>query len=178
MKKVLMVFLVIGVVAAVAVRPVWSQDRKVTFSLNAGLQTNIGVNTFIWPHVTSFGKAWLTLDARVGLSLGKSFEISPEVMAVFNWGWGWGGFDTDEGGLLLYPGVLVNYRIGGFFVGAGAALPIEIESEAWTGNIAPKINIGYRSGHFQATAFFIVWTEEGLGSLDMSWAGITLGFRF
>jgi|WetSurSiteA1Bulk_404760.scaffolds.fasta_scaffold28762_2 hypothetical protein len=171
MKKVLMGVLIVGVVMAVAAAPARSQDKKVNLNLNAGVQTNLSDLAF--PQTSAFGKAWLTVDARLGVSLGKSMEISPEVMAVLDWGWGWGGLDTDEGGLLLYPGVLLNFRSQRFFAGAGVVLPIEISDGAETGDVAAKINAGYRSGHFQATAFFVAWNEH-----DFLGSGITLGYRF
>lgn len=61
-------FLTAAVVAAAA--PAWSQDKKLNFSLNAGVQTNLSDLAF--PQTGAFGEAWLTLDARVGVSLGPS----------------------------------------------------------------------------------------------------------
>lgn len=165
MKRVLMVLLVIGIVAAAALGPVWGQDKKVTFSLNAGVQTNIFQGS-------SFDKAWFTLDARAGISLGRAFVLSPEVMGLFNY-----GFDDDASTFVLFPGLLANCRIGKFFVGAGAVLPIGFfEGETDTADIAPKINIGYASGHLQMTAYFIIWTD--LDFLDYNTAGINIGYRF
>jgi len=166
MKKAIMGMLVIGIVAGLAVAPAWSQ---VGFSLNAGVQTNI------WDG-SSFDKAVFTLDARAGIGLGRALEISPEVMAVFNYG---SYFDSDVNVWLLYPGVMVNYMAGSFFFGAGAVLPISFgEGESDTGNIAPKINIGYRFGRLQVTAYMIMWTESGMDLFDVNWAGLTLGYRF
>ena len=112
MKRVLTGVLVAGLVLAVAVAPAWSQDKKVNFSLNAGVQTNV------WDG-SSFDQAVFTLDGRVGFALGKSFDISPEFMAVFNYG---SYFDT-SGATLLYPGVMLHFKSGKFFVGLGAVLP-------------------------------------------------------
>ncbi|MCK7477016.1 MAG: hypothetical protein M0C28_05420 [Candidatus Moduliflexus flocculans] len=83
------------------------------FSLNGGIQTNIF-------NGSSFDKALFTADARVGIRLGRSFEISPEVMVVFNY---LSMFFEGSGGTLVYPGAMLNYRAGNFFVGAGAVLP-------------------------------------------------------
>ncbi len=173
MKRVMVVFVALVVVAAAAVGPAWGQGTKVNFSLNAGVQTNI------FPHGTSFSEAWFTLDGRAGILVGKSFEISPEFMAVFNYGFGDGGRGTH-----LYPGVMLNYRsAGGFFAGVGAVLPwLVSEGISGTGRISPKVNIGYSFGRIQLTAYFIAYNEvdelEGINFFDVNFAGVTLGYRF
>ena len=168
MKKVFMCLLVIGVVAGLAVAPAWSQDKKVGFSLNAGVQTNV------WDG-SSFDQAVFTVDGRVGIALGKAFEVSPEFMYVFNYG----SYFDESGGSLLYPGIMLNYKPGNFFVGLGIVLPWAFfGGENETGNIAPKINVGYKFGKLQVTAYMITWTEEGLDFLDVNWVGLTLGYRF
>ena len=169
MKKVVLVFLVAGLMAAGALQPAWGQEKKAQFSLNVGVQTNV------WEG-TSFDKALFTADARVGVQLGRSLEISPEVMAVFSYA----KFFEGSGGTLLYPGVLLNYRAGNFFVGAGAVLPWAFwEGESDTGNIAPKVNIGYTFPNgLQLTAYYLCWTEEDLSLFDAGFAGITVGYRF
>ena len=170
MKKVILTVFVVGLfVAAVAAPPAWSQDKKVDFSLNAGVQTNIFSGT-------SFDKALFTADARVGLRLGRNFEISPEVMAVFSYLKMFGG----TGGTLLYPGAMLNFRSGSFFFGAGAVLPWAFfEGESDTGHISPKVNIGYTfANHVQITAYYLTWTGDGIDLLDAGFAGLTLGYRF
>jgi hypothetical protein len=166
MKKVIMTVLVVGLfVAAVAVAPAWSQSRKAAFSLNLGVQTNIYSGS-------SFDNAWFTLDARVGIPVGGSFEISPELMYAVD-----DSFDFSFGS--LYPGVLANYRAGNFFVGAGVVLPFFYgDGSSDTGNLAPKINVGYDVGKIKLTAYFIVFTESDISFLDMNQAGITVGFKF
>lgn len=164
MKRVVLMALV----AALAVGTVWSQDKKVSVSLNAGVQTNV------WSE-SSFDKAVFTLDARVGIALGRSFEISPEVLSVFNYT----SYFGLSGGTLLYPGVMLNYRPGRLFVGLGLTLPWAFyEGENDSGSLAPKFNIGYSFGNIQMTAYLITWTEEGMDFLDANWVGLTLGYRF
>jgi hypothetical protein len=168
MKKVFLCFLVIGVVAGLAVAPAWSQDKKVGFSLNAGVQTNV------WDG-SSFDQAVFTLDGRVGFALGKSFEISPEFMAVFNYG----SYFEASGATLLYPGVMLHFKSGSFFVGLGAVLPwLFYDGGSDSGDISPKIDIGYKFGKLQVTAYLITWTEAGIDFLDVNWVGLTLGYRF
>lgn len=165
MKKAMMGFLVVGIVAALAVSPAWSQGRKVNFSLNLGVQTNIYTGT-------SFDNAWFTLDARVGVPLGGSFEVSPELMYAVD-----DSFEFDYG--WLYPGVLVNYRSGSFFVGAGVVLPVAFGGgESETLGISPKINLGYSFGRLMLTGYFVILTDSGIDFFDYNHAGVTLGYRF
>jgi len=168
MKKVFMGLLVIGVVTGLAVAPAWSQDKKVGFSLNAGVQTNV------WDG-SSFDQAVFTLDGRVAIALGRSFEISPEFMAVFNYG---SYFDT-SGATLLYPGLMLHFKSQGFFAGLGFVLPwLFYDGGSDSGDISPKIDIGYKFGKLQVTAYMITWTEAGIDFLDVNWVGLTLGYRF
>jgi hypothetical protein len=170
MKRMVMVLLVIGIVGLTALGPVWGQNqKKVNFSLNAGVQTDIF-------NGTSFDKALFTADGRVGLRLGRNFEISPEVMVVFSYL----SMFEGSGGTIVYPGVMLNYRSGNFFVGAGAVLPCAFwEGESDTGNPAPKINVGYTfPNKIQITAYYLCWTESGIDLFDAGFAGITLGYRF
>ncbi len=165
MKKVILTVLMVGLfVAAVAVGPAWSQG-KADFSLNLGVQTNIFQGT-------SFDGAMFTLDARVGFGLGKSFQISPELMWVVD-------DSLDFEYTLLYPGVMLNYKPGNFFVGAGVVLPIAIGGGSTdSGNPAPKINIGYQYGNLMFTLYALTWTESGIDFLDINYVGVTVGYRF
>jgi hypothetical protein len=168
MKKVMMTVLVaVLFTAAAAVAPAWSQTQ---FSLNGGIQTNI------W-NGTSFDKVVFSLDARAGIHLGRSLQLSPEFMAVYNYA---SYFGVPEAHVwLLYPGVMLNYQAGSWFFGLGAVLPIIAgEGESDTGNVAPKINVGYKFGQWQVTAYMITWTDSGIDFLDVNWVGLTLGYRF
>jgi len=170
MKKVFLTVLVVGLfVAAVAVPPAWSQGKKVNFSLNAGVQTDIF-------NGTSFDKALFTLDGRAGIRLGGSFEISPEVMVVFSYLSMFGG----SGGTLVYPGAMLNYRSGNFFIGAGVILPWWFAGgDSGTENLSPKFNVGFTfPNNIQITAYYYCWTGSGIDLFDAGFAGITLGYRF
>ena len=168
MKKVILtVSAVVLFMAAVAAAPAWSQTR---FSLNGGIQTNV------W-NGSSFDNVVFTLDARAGIRLGRSFEISPEFMALYNYA---SYFDAVGAHVwLFYPGVMLNYQTGGLFFGLGAVLPIMSgEGESDTGNLSPKINVGYRFGQWQITAYMISWVDSEIDLLDVNWVGLTLGYRF
>jgi hypothetical protein len=166
MKKVGVILLVVvGMLAGAAVQQANAQEKKAQFSLNAGVQTNI------W-NGSSFDGASFTLDGRVGIALGKSFEISPEVMFVLD-----GVFEGDVN--FFYPGVMLNYKAGNFFIGAGAVLPIAFgDGESDAGNIAPKVNFGYKFGKLMITVYALTWNESGLDFLDANFIGATLGYRF
>jgi len=167
MKKVFAALLVVGILAVAAAGPAWAQDKKLTFSLNAGVQTNVFQGS-------SFDKAWFAPDVRLGILLGRSFEVSPEVMVVVNYLTIFGVHST-----LVYPGVMLNYKAGNFFIGAGAVLPwLFMGGESDTGNLSPKINVGYRFGPLQVTAYMISWTGEGVDFLDVNYIGASLGYRF
>ena len=168
MKKVILALsAVVLFMAAVAAAPAWSQTQ---FSLNGGIQTNL------W-NGSSFDKVVFSLDVRAGIPLGRSFQVSPEFMAVYNYA---SYFDAPGANVwLLYPGVMLNYQAGSWFFGLGAVLPIVTgEGESDTGNVSPKINIGYKFGQWQITAYMITWTESGMDFLDINWVGLTLGYRF
>jgi hypothetical protein len=169
MKKVFSVLLAAVLVVGLGAGQAFAQGKKAEFSLNVGVQTNV------WEG-TSFDKGLFTADARVGLRLGRSFEISPEVMAVFSYLKMFEG----SGGTLLYPGVMLNYRAGNFFAGAGAVLPWAFfEGESDSGNLSPKVNIGYTFPNgLQLTAYYLCWTEEGIDLFDAGFAGLTIGYRF
>ena len=165
MKKVILVVLVVGFVAALALPQAWGQEKKAQFSLNAGVQTNIFQGS-------SFDGVSFTVDGRVGIALGKSFEVSPEVMFVLD-----GVFETDVN--FFYPGVMLNYKSGNFFLGAGAVLPIAFTGDdSDTGNIGPKLNVGYKYGNLMFTIYAVTWTESGIDFLDMNFVGATIGYRF
>jgi len=79
----------------------------------------------------------------------------------------------------LYPGVMLNYKSGNFFIGAGAVLPIAYAGgDSDTGEIAPKVNVGYKLGMLMITLYAITWTESDIHFLDVNFVGITLGYKF
>jgi hypothetical protein len=165
MKKMVMGLLVVGMLAGGAFAQTGEKSHGPEFSLNLGVQTNLFKGS-------SFDNAWFTLDARAAFPIGGSLEISPEVMATVD-----DSFDFKA--VWIYPGAMLNYRLGNFFIGAGAVLPIVFfEGDSNTGNIAPKANIGYRLGNLMLTAYFVAWTEAGIDFLDLNFVGATIGYRF
>jgi hypothetical protein len=171
MKKVVLGVLVMGLAVGIGAGPAFAQEKNAGFSLNLGVQTNV------WGSMgaiggSAFDNAWFTLDARMGFRLGKSVQISPELMYMVD-----DGFDLDSS--IFYPGVILNYKPGNFFIGAGVVLPISVGfGTVDSGNPAPKINIGYQFGSLIFTLYALTWTESGLDFLDMNFVGLTLGYRF
>ncbi|HUT08205.1 MAG TPA: hypothetical protein VMY15_05115 [Candidatus Latescibacteria bacterium] len=164
MKKAGICFLLIGLLA-VGAQQGWSQGRNVDLSLNLGAQTNF------FPG-TSFDWVDFTLDFRAGFALGRSFEISPELMALVD-------SDFSFHGVELSPGVILNYKAGNFFVGAGVILPIWLESgNSDAGKLMPKFNVGYNFGKFKLTGYLLTIAESGAGFLKYNYLGLTFGYRF
>jgi hypothetical protein len=165
MNKIILSFVLMGLLIGGTFSNATAQEKKLAFSLNLGAQTNLY-------RETSFDNAWFTLGARVGLPIGASLEISPEVMAAVD-----DGLTFDAA--WLYPGLMLNLKLGGFFVGAGAVLPVIFyEGESDSGNLAPKVNIGYSAGHLTVTAYILTWTEEYMDFLEVNFIGATIGYRF
>jgi len=164
MKKVILSLVVMGLFVGGAFSSAQGQETKVAISLNLGVQTNLYSDS-------SFDNAWFTLDARFGIAVGQSFEISPEVMAMVD-----DSLDFDA--IWLYPGVMLNFKLGDFFAGAGAVLPVVFyDGESDSASLAPKVNLGYRAGHLILTAYILTWTEEA-DFLEFNYIGATIGYRF
>jgi len=165
MKKVILSSLVMGLLVGGAFSSAQGQERRVTSSLNLGVQTNLFRDS-------SFDNAWFTLDARFGIPVGRSFEISPEIMVAVD-------DSLNFSAVWLYPGVMLNFKLGNIFVGAGAVLPVFFyEGESDSGNLAPKFNIGYSNGRLNVTAYILTWNEEYLDFLEANFIGATIGYRF
>jgi hypothetical protein len=154
MKKAVLAVLVLGLAAGIGAGPAFAQEKKVEFSLNAGVMTD-------------FYSVGVALSPQVDIHVTKGFMISPEAMVVT---------DFQFSGALLLPGVMFNYTGKGFFAGAGAVVPILI-SEYWSGSgdLLPKLNIGYRGRHVNLTAYLLTSTAR-LFSENL--VGATIGYRF
>ncbi len=165
MKKVVLSLVVIGIFVGGAFSNAHGQDTRSAISLNLGVQTNLYSES-------SFDNAWFTLDLRFGIAVGQYLEISPEVMAMVD-----DSLDFDA--VWLYPGAMLNFKLGDFFVGGGAVLPIVFyDGESDSASLSPKVNVGYRYGNLILTAYILTWTEEGVDFLEFNYIGATIGYRF
>jgi hypothetical protein len=154
MKKAVLAVLVMGLTAGIGTGQAFAQEKRVEFSLNAGVMIvseDIGV----------------AFSPQLDIHVTKGFMISPEAMVVT---------DFQFSGALLLPGVLFNYTGRGFFAGAGVVVPVFI-SDYWTGagDLLPKLNIGYRGRHVNLTAYLLTSTAR-LFSENL--VGATIGYRF
>ncbi len=163
MKKVMVMVLAVGLVVALGTGQAFAQGKKVEFSLNLGVMTDLGPDS-------SFSEALFTFAPQVDIHLSPALMLSPEIMVITD-----DGFSFDP--LLLYPGVLLNYTAkGGFFAGAGVVLPVIFwEGESDTGDLLPKINLGYRGNHFNLTAYLLTDTES---LFKYNVIGLSAGYRF
>jgi hypothetical protein len=154
MKKVVMAVMAIILVAAGGAGQAFGQDKKVEFSLNAGIM-------IVSEDVAA------ALSPQVDIHVTKGFMISPEAMIAT---------DFQFTGAFVFPGVMFNYTGKGLFAGAGAVVPIMI-SDFWSGagDLLPKLNIGYRGRHVNLTAYLITSTAR-LFSENL--VGATIGYRF
>jgi hypothetical protein len=177
MKKFMVMVLAVGLVVALGTGQAFAQGKKVEFSLNLGVMTDLGPDG-------SFSEALFTFAPQVNIHLSPALMLSPEVMVI-----------TDDGFIfnpLLYPGVLMNYPAkggflagvllnytakGGFFAGAGVVLPVIFwaAGESGAGDLLPKINLGYRGNHFNLTAYLLTNTES---LFKYNLIGLSAGYRF
>ena len=159
MKRVLAAVVLTGLLAGAA----WAQhaNKAVEFTFSLGVQTDLSSDG-------SFSDALFTMGANLDIHAGRTVMISPEVMVVTH--------DFNFGSVVIYPGAVLNFRFGGVFFGAGAVLPV---LAGWggfeTGNLSPKINLGFRSGHLTLLAYLITDTEE---IFKYNLIGASLGVTF
>jgi len=163
MKKFMVTVLAVGLVVALGTGQAFAQGKKVEFSLNLGVMTDLGPDG-------SFSEALFTFAPQVDIHLSPALMLSPEIMVITD-----DSFSFDP--LLLYPGVLLNFTAkGGFFAGAGVVLPVVFwEGESDTGDLLPKINLGYRGNHFNLTAYLLTDTES---LFKYNLIGLSAGYRF
>ena len=162
MKKAMVMVAAVVFLAGLAALPGFSQEKKVEFSLNLGVMTDLGSEG-------SFSEALFTFAPQVDFHVTRGFMISPEVMLITD-----DSFSFDP--LLLYPGVLLNFTSKGFFVGGGVVLPVIFWKDGTdTGDLLPKINIGYRGPHVNVTAYLLTDTHE---FFKYNLVGLSAGYRF
>lgn len=159
MKKVVLAVVVIGLAAGLGAGQAFAQEKKVEFSLNAGAMTLVGGDI-------SYGTVLLTLSPQVDIHVAKGFMISPEAMFLT---------DTEFSGVVALPGAIFNYVGKGFFAGAGVVFPVSITDGFGTGSLLPKLNLGYRGGHVNLTAYLITDTSA---MFSVNLIGASLGYRF
>ena len=165
MKKVVSCLVVMGLFVGGAFSSAQAQEIESAISLNLGAYGSLSGGRL-------FNDVWLTLDARYGIAVSKSIEISPEIMVMAE--------DSLEfDGVCFYPGLMINLKQGNFFIGAGAALPVYVFDGKFTvDTVAPRVNLGYRAGQIILTVYVLIWVAEGLDFVGSKYIGATIGYRF
>jgi hypothetical protein len=142
---------------------VWAQgrERKLEFTLSFGFLTNLSGGG-------AFTGSLMTLGFHVDFHAGELVMISPEVVVAAN------NFYFNVA--TIYPGVILNFKIGRFFFGGGVVLPNSVNSaRSETGDLSPKINIGFRSFGATLAAYLITDFHE---VFKRNLFGASIGFRF
>ncbi|MBN2346052.1 MAG: hypothetical protein JXO51_06645 [Candidatus Aminicenantes bacterium] len=138
---------------------VYAAGTQMSFGLNFGAMTD---DSF------SFDYFYPGVGAELDIQVGDVLMISPEITLYsikFE-------FDT----LLLYPGAMVNFTPGGFFVGGGVVKPIAISGGgSYSTDFALKLNAGLVSKGVKLT-FYLITVFDSL--FDGMLIGANLGFRF
>jgi hypothetical protein len=163
MKRITVTVVAVLLAAGLLAGPALAQGKKVEFSLNAGAMTDLGEGG-------SFSDVLFTFAPQVDIPIARAFMISPEIMLLMD-----KTFSFDP--VILYPGVILNYTTkGGFFAGAGVVLPVGIgDGEMDTGDLLPKINLGYRGRHVKVTAYLLTNTQQ---IFQYNLVGLGLGYLF
>lgn len=152
---VLAVVLAVGMGAGQAA----AQDKKVEVVLNVGAMTFYGGDL-------SFSGLGLTAGTQIDIHVTKGFMISPEFSLVT---------DSHFSGAAGLPGVTFNYCGRGFFIGAGAVLPVSISEGLGVSELLPKVHLGYHGRKFN----FGVYTITAFnGIFQYGLVGANLGYRF
>ncbi len=135
-------------------------DKKSTLGLNFGIMDTdrFTFNPLMW-----------TAGVEVDIQVGEYLLLSPEATLVGN------GFKFKE--FLLFPGVLLNFTPGNFFVGGGLVKGIYIGSgETFVADeFSLKLNAGLYSRNLKLTAYVITAFDS---LFDGMLVGASLGFRF
>ncbi len=108
----------------------------------------------ITPSDFSFDPIFALAGANIDINIGAA-SISPECdLLLYNF--------TFNPAILL-PGVLLNFNLANFYIGAGAVLPLFIGSGySFHGDVLFKANAGLKLGGFKLQAFALTSFSETL----------------
>jgi hypothetical protein len=136
MKKVFLIFVVIGFLFGGMFQQVHAQDKKNEFNLNASALTN-----------NYFQGVAFTIGAGLDFHLGKRIMISPEVQVHGN------PFTLSIASLTT--GAIVNFKLKNFFVGGGVILPTVSDDGLMFLDLFPKFNVGIRLKRIKLSLYMI-----------------------
>jgi hypothetical protein len=159
MKRVVLMVLVATLAVGLGAGRVFAQEKKVEVGLYVGAMTFYGGDL-------SFSGVGLTAGPQIDIHVTKGFMISPEFMFLT---------DTEFSGVAGLPGVTLNYLGKGFFIGAGAVLPVSISEGLGVAELLPKIHLGYHGRKVSLSVYTITAFN---GFFKYGLAGASLGYRF
>jgi hypothetical protein len=129
MKRAFSIVFVAGILALWTPLSAQTGNRKIGFLVNLGIMTKEGLSP-----------QWMTLGPELALPVGAGLSINPEV-TLWQSGFGFRSY-------YLVPGLLIDFRVGRFVLGAGVVKRFWISRYAdddSSENIVPKFLFGYRS---------------------------------
>jgi hypothetical protein len=137
-----------------------ASGSEMGFGINFGTMTDdsFSFSPFMW-----------TAGAELDLHFGSYFMFSPEALLVGN------GFKFKE--FLLFPGAIVNFTPGNFFVGGGITKGFYIGSGTSFAvtDVALKLNAGLISKNLKLTAYLITAFDDLFSHMLV---GANIGFMF
>lgn len=135
--------------------------NKMTIDLNVGVLTDKDL---------SFSPIFWSLGAELDIPLGKIMFISPELLFV--------SYKFEFKNFLVFPGALLNVKLGSFFAGGGVTKVFFLSGGTMTeipDAFFLKVNAGLISENLKITAYIDTpFTSEAFKDFLF---GITLGFR-
>lgn len=143
MRKFFFSLMVIGPLLGGISQKAQAQDKVRAFNLNIGTVTHM-----------SFGDVYFTLGVGFDSQIGEYIMISPEIQLLSN------KFRFDSFPIL--PGIILNLKLKNFFVGTGVIFPFRISGDGGikSGNLAAKINAGFRINRLKLTLYLITPFEN------------------
>jgi hypothetical protein len=158
MKRILLLLLAAATLGLWTPQAVPAEEgRRIGFLFNMGFMTG-----------KELSLQWLTLGPEFALRLGTNWSLNPEVSL---WAYHF-RFQT----YYIVPGVLLNFRVGRFAIGAGPVRRFwfsEFSNKGPSEKIVPKIQVGYRSRGSRIALVVIPLSNQDYVSI-----GLSLGFGF
>jgi hypothetical protein len=141
----------------------------VSAAYGAGNQMNFGLNFGIMTFDDfKFDPILWSVGAELDYQLGNVLMLSPELTLV--------GYKFEFKQFILYPGIILNFAPGSFFVGGGLVKGFLIgDGPSVSSDISLKLNAGLMSRNTKLTVFLISDFDNLFKNMLV---GATLGFRF
>ncbi len=135
----------------------------------AGSRLNFGLNFGIMtPDDFKFDPIMWTVGAEMDFQLNSFVMLSPEVTLV--------GYKFKFKEFVLYPGIILNFTPGSFFIGGGLVKGFLIPSDVnASSDVALKLNAGLLTRNTKLTVYLISDFDNIFKNMLV---GASLGFRF